>query len=119
MAGPKKNARLSMVLAVPFAAVSSSGVFTSLGVSAATAGRNGAPTRGASVASTNTVHGGASAQIRPATVKQSAALITSVLIMTTLRGSRSTMVEANGVTIVIRTRRTVYQMPTARAPPTS
>ena len=86
---------------------------------AATAGRKGAPTNGASVASTNTSHAGPSAQIRPATAKQSTARIRSVLIMTILRGSRSTMVDANGVTIVMRTRRTVYQMPTARAPPTS
>ena len=119
IAGPTKKARLSMVLAVPFAAVSSSGVFTSFGVRAATAGRNGAPTRGARVASTNTVHDGASAQMRPATAEQIAALIRSVLIMTILRGSRSTRVEANGVTIVMSTRRTVNQMPTARAPPTS
>jgi hypothetical protein len=41
-AGPRKNARLSIVLATAFAAVSSLGVRASVGVSAAWAERNGA-----------------------------------------------------------------------------
>ena len=63
--------------------------------------------------------GVASTQMSAATPKQIAARIRSVLTMIILRGSRSTSVEANGVTSVIRIRRTVPQMPTAVTPPTS
>ena len=57
-AGPTKNARLSTVLETPLAAVSSSGVFTSDGVSASCAGRKAVPTIGERVASTKTTAAG-------------------------------------------------------------
>ena len=59
-AGPMKNARLSMVLEAPFAAVSSAGLLVSDGIQAIWAGRKTQPTRAARVATTRTDQVGAS-----------------------------------------------------------
>ena len=76
-----------MVLAVPLAAVSSSGVLTSLGMQGSDSRAERGPDHGARVAITNTATAGRPPRSgRPA--KHSAARITSVLIMTILRGSR-------------------------------
>ena len=119
MAGPRKNARLSVVLDAPLAAVSSSGVLTSLGSSAATAGRNGAATSDGSVASAKMRIGVTSAQMRAGHGEADRRPDQAVLTMISFRGSRSTSIEANGVTTAIRISRTVPQMPIAATPPTS
>ena len=117
-AGPTKKARLSIVLEVPFAAVSSSGVLTRFGSSAATAGRKGAATRAVHVARTNTTITGASRQIRTAAARTRPPRMRSLVTITRLRGKRSANVEAKGVTTAMRISRTVPQMPTAATPPT-
>ena len=116
-AGPTKNVRLSIVLVVPLAAVSSSGVRDSLGSSAATAGRNGEATIEVSVARMKIGTGDACIPMSSATHRTSVMRIRSVDTSTVLRGRRSTITEAKGVMSAMSTRRTVPQMPTAATPP--
>ncbi len=117
-AGPTKKAMLSTVLAVPLAAVSSSGPSTSEGSSAATAGRNGVDTIATTVARATIRMVGAFTAMRPEMTSTSPNLVRSQATITRLRGNRSTSTAANGVTSAIRTSRTVPQMPTSTTPPT-
>ena len=88
---------------------------TSLGIRAATAGRNGCGhdggERGEHEDGDRRGVGPDQAGHREGRWRP---WIRSVLTMISLRGRRSTRVEANGVTSVMRIRRTVPQMPTAR-----
>ena len=66
MAGPRKKARLSMVLEAPLAAVSSSGVLARDGIHAICAGRNTQPMSELSVASARIASVGASSAMSAA-----------------------------------------------------
>ena len=106
------------MLETPFAAVSSSGEFTSDGVIASCAGRNGVPAMADRVASTKTAALGASQATHAAVPSISAARTASQDTIRDLREIRSASAAPNGVSTAASVSRTVPQMPTAAAPPT-
>ena len=116
IAGPTKNDRLSSVLLVPLAAVSSSGRVTSEGISARKAGRNGVPTTEAVPASTKT-RIVASAQMPTAAETMRTNRIRSEPTRIILRLCRSARVAVNGVTTAISRSRITAQTATSLAPP--
>ena len=107
------------MLATLLAAVSSCGSLTSDGVNAICAERNGLPTRGAMVASTNTSATGPSNSTSAAAASTSTVRIRSQATITDLRGRRSASTAPKGDVTAIMVSRTVPQTPTAAAPPTS
>ena len=117
IAGPTKNERLSSVLLVPLAAVSSSGRVTREGVKARRAGRNGVPTTDAVPASTNT-RITASLHTQTAAEVMSTIRTRSEVMRIRFRSCRSAKVEVNGVTTAISSSRITAQTATSLAPPT-
>ncbi len=117
-AGPAKKASESTVLAVPLAAVSSSGRSARLGRSARCATRNGVPSSDDAVARTNTGAAGVSRNRQVAAPVTSSARARSASSISRLRDILSARVELNGAVIAISDRRIAIQMPTPVAPPT-
>ena len=105
------------MLATPLAAVSSSGVLTSDGVSAIWAGRKAVPKMGDRVASTKTIAAGPSTCTTIAATPTSTNRARSQTIMTVRREYLSAIAAANGARTAISASRQVAQMPTAEAPP--
>ena len=116
-AGPTKNDSDSIVLAVPLAAVSSSGRSARLGRIARWATRNGVPISEAAVARMKIGQAGVSRARHSAARLMSTARITSVAIITRLRGSLSTSPARKGAERAPRAKRMDTQMPTVFAPP--
>ena len=117
IAGPTRNARLSIVLEAPLAAVSSAGWSVREGSQASWAGRKTQPTSGASVARTRTTHVGAS-RTRATTAAATRAARTSVDTRSTpLREIRSTTELPRGVATAMSASRIPAHRPTSGAPP--
>ena len=117
MAGPMKKARLSSVLLIAFAAVSSCGELASRGSSAASAGRNGPPMKPTITARVTTTSGGPSSQIKTAAISTRPARSRSVVIRNAFLGHRSTSVVRNGSPRAISSNRATAYPPTYAAPP--
>ena len=116
-AGPMKNARLSMVLEAPFAAVSSAGLLVSDGIQAIWAGRKTEPPRAARVATTRTDQVGASTSTRTAATATRQARTRSEPMRIALRGRRSASDEPSGAATAMSRRRIAPQMPMSLTPP--
>ena len=112
-AGPRKKARLSIVLEAPLAAVSSSGVLARDGIQAICAGRKTQPMSEISVASTRIDSVGASTAMSAAAMLDEQARMRSEPMSTALRGSRSARVDPMGAAKAMSSSRTAPQTPTS------
>ena len=101
-AGPTKNDMASMVLAVPLAAVSSSGRVASVGSRERWATWNGVLAREARVASTKMGAAGVSRKRQTAAAVTSRALIRSARIISAFRDILSARADVNGAETAIR-----------------
>ena len=116
-AGPMKNARLSMVLEAPFAAVSSAGLLVSDGIQDIWAGRKTEPPRAARVATTRTDKVGASTSTSTAATDTRQARTRSEPMRIAFRGRRSASDEPSGAATAMSRRRIAPQMPMSLTPP--
>ena len=104
-AGPRNQLALSIAEAATFAAVSSSGVFASVGRSAESAGRNAEPATAKRTTNAITIGGGPPAASTAAAISRLAARVLSATSSTRRRGKRSATTPAKGEASAVPARR--------------